>query len=219
MVLGIYGASGLGMETEGLVEKIFLNEPVPRWEDVVFIDDDEEKMGTTLVDREVITFKEAIKRYTIHGIEFVISLGEPALKDKVFAKLEEHGALQTNIIDPALRIPKSVEMGKSCIIRSTPPPCAKLGNCVLLQGMACMGHNLVAGDNVTISSLAFVGGDVTIGKNTYIAPSSTIRNDVKIGENAIVGMGAVVTKDVPDRAVVYGNPAKIMRYNDSGTVF
>ena len=82
-----------------------------------------------------------------------------------------------------------------------------------------MGHDLKVGDNVVISSLSFIGGDVTIGRNTYIGPSSCIRNGLHIGENAIIGMGSVVTKDVPDNAVVYGNPAKVKRYNEKGCVF
>ena len=36
-----------------------------------------------------------------------------------------------------------------------------------------------------------------------------------IGENAVVGAGAVVTKDVPDNAVVVGNPAKVIKYLDA----
>lgn len=220
MVLGIYGASGLGAETEGLAKNINESSPLPRWKEIIFVDDDLEKQGTTLVDREVLTFEQAVEKYGIHGIEFILAFGESTIRDKVFAKVSERGGQFTNLVDPTItQFPKSVEIGKSCIIRSAPPPCAKLGNCVLLQGTAVMGHHLNAGDNVTISSLAFVGGCVTIGRNTYIAPGALIRNDVKIGENAIVGMGAVVTKDVPDRAVVYGNPAKIMRYNDSGTIF
>jgi acetyltransferase-like isoleucine patch superfamily enzyme len=34
---------------------------------------------------------------------------------------------------------------------------------------------------------------------------------VVIGEEAFVGAGAVVTKDVPERAVVVGNPARVLR--------
>ena len=34
----------------------------------------------------------------------------------------------------------------------------------------------------------------------------------KIGCNAIVGAGSVVTQDVPDNAIVGGNPARVLRY-------
>ena len=46
----------------------------------------------------------------------------------------------------------------------------------------------------------------SIGANATILPGITV------GEKAMVGAGAVVTKDVPDYAVVVGNPAKIIRY-------
>ena len=40
-----------------------------------------------------------------------------------------------------------------------------------------------------------------------IGANATIICGVTVGYNALVGAGAVVTKDVPDNAVVYGNPA------------
>ena len=43
----------------------------------------------------------------------------------------------------------------------------------------------------------------------------TILPGVTIGENAVVGAGAVVTKDVPNNAVVVGNPARVIRYLDA----
>lgn len=45
-----------------------------------------------------------------------------------------------------------------------------------------------------------------------IGSNATIMCGVKIGEDAVVGAGAVVTKDVPPRAVVVGNPARLLRY-------
>ncbi len=47
--------------------------------------------------------------------------------------------------------------------------------------------------------------DVWIGERAIILPGVTI------GRGAIVGAGAVVTNDVPDYAVVAGNPAKVVR--------
>jgi len=50
-----------------------------------------------------------------------------------------------------------------------------------------------------------------VKKGASIGTSVTILCGITIGENAIVGAGSVVTKDVPDNAVVAGNPARILR--------
>ena len=50
-----------------------------------------------------------------------------------------------------------------------------------------------------------------VKQGASIGSGATILSNVTIGENAMVGAGSVVTKDVPDNAVVVGNPAKIRR--------
>ena len=166
-------------------------------------------------------FQQAIEQYGLDGIEFIMAIGEPAVKDVVFEKVNNAGAHVTNLIFPDFIMPRGTTYGKGLVVHKASglPPCSEFGNNVLIQGKAVMGHDLKVGDNVVISSLAFIGGNTTIGRNTYIAPGSLLRNGINIGENAIVGMGAVVTKDVPDNAVVVGNPAKIIRYNDKSRVF
>lgn len=54
-----------------------------------------------------------------------------------------------------------------------------------------------------------IGNDVWIGSNVFI------RSGVDIGNGAVVGANAVVVKDVPDYAIVAGNPAKVIRYRFS----
>jgi acetyltransferase-like isoleucine patch superfamily enzyme len=49
---------------------------------------------------------------------------------------------------------------------------------------------------------------VNMKKYAIIGANSTILPGVIIGEHALVGAGSVVTKDVPDKSVVVGNPAK-----------
>ena len=53
---------------------------------------------------------------------------------------------------------------------------------------------------------------VTIGNDVWIGGRVIILPGVHIGQGAIIGAGAVVTKDVPDYAVVGGNPARILKY-------
>ena len=50
-----------------------------------------------------------------------------------------------------------------------------------------------------------------IGRGAKIGANATILPGVSIGENALVGAGSVVTKDVPERAVVVGNPARVIK--------
>jgi acetyltransferase-like isoleucine patch superfamily enzyme len=44
-----------------------------------------------------------------------------------------------------------------------------------------------------------------------VGGGATLCPGVVIGEEAFVGAGAVVTKDVPDRVMVVGNPARVLR--------
>lgn len=51
-----------------------------------------------------------------------------------------------------------------------------------------------------------------VKQGASIGSGSTILSKVTIGEYAIVGAGSVVTKDIPARAIVAGNPAKVLRF-------
>lgn len=51
-----------------------------------------------------------------------------------------------------------------------------------------------------------------IGNDVWIGLNAIIKRGVKIGNGAIIAAGAVVVKDVPDYAIVGGNPAKVIKY-------
>jgi acetyltransferase-like isoleucine patch superfamily enzyme len=53
-----------------------------------------------------------------------------------------------------------------------------------------------------------------VKRRASIGTGSTILCGLTIGENAIVGAGSVVTRDVPDNAVVAGDPARFIRWID-----
>ena len=51
---------------------------------------------------------------------------------------------------------------------------------------------------------------VEIGKDVWIGASVCITDGVTIGDHAVIGMGSVVTKDVPEYAIMAGNPAQVI---------
>lgn len=68
------------------------------------------------------------------------------------------------------------------------------------------------GQNVDYSNI--ISKPVIIKEGAWIGFNAIIMKGVTIGKGAIIGAGSVVTKDVPDFAVVAGNPAQIIKYTD-----
>ena len=107
----------------------------------------------------------------------------------------------------------------------------KIGkNVIIMNGFQCMSAGgLTIEDNTMISlncTIATNNHDmydryvitckpVHIKRNVWIGVNVTILPGVTVGENAVIGAGAVVTKDVPDNAVVVGNPARVIKYLDA----
>lgn len=59
-------------------------------------------------------------------------------------------------------------------------------------------------------ALEFVRAAPRVLRAARVGGGSILLPGVTIGENALVGAGSIVTRDVPDRAIVAGNPARIV---------
>lgn len=57
---------------------------------------------------------------------------------------------------------------------------------------------------------------ITIGDDVWIGANAVVVDGVTIGRGAVIAAGAVVSKDVPEKAIVGGVPAKVLRFRGRG---
>lgn len=86
----------------------------------------------------------------------------------------------------------------------------KIGRHVIINTNASVDHECQIGDFVHISPQAAIAGNVSVAEGTQIGIGACVIQGVNIGKWATIGAGTVILKDVPDYAVVVGNPGRII---------
>ena len=145
-------------------------------------------------------------------------------------------------------IQKGARIGTHCVLGQN----VNVGNNVVIGDHVKIQNNVSIYEGVTLEDYVFCGPSVVFtnisdprskypqaGSDFYkktivqegasLGANSTIICGLRIGRYAFVGAGAVVTKDVPDYALVIGNPARIkgwvseagkrLEFNDEGIAF
>ena len=214
-VLGIWGAGGLGREVLELAK--IINNRDKRWDSFVFIVD-----GVAVSEvngAKVIEYEDAKKKFD--GLEVIIGIGEPAIREEKFNLLKDDGIATPSLIHPDVHVPDTVKIGEGtviqygCFISSD----ITIGDNVFVQPQCNIGHDDELADGCIISGFGNLAGNVSIGKYTYIGLSVAVKERVNIGNYSIVGMGSIVYKDIPDEMIALGNPARPIAGNTDRIVF
>jgi virginiamycin A acetyltransferase len=98
-------------------------------------------------------------------------------------------------------------------------------------GLATIGDDVITGSHVTILSGRAQHGFADLGRpmrlqhgekqrllvasNVWIGAQTVVMADVK--EGTVIGAGSIVTKTFPSRAIIAGNPARVLRLRDDGS--
>lgn len=132
-------------------------------------------------------------------------LGDNA-KLKFDGRFAMHGHSSIMVHDGAV-----LEIGNNTYLNGGSIECShyiSIGNdCAIADGVRIM-------DNSCHTAPSSAGGGITkIGNKVWIATGAMILPGTTIGDGAIVAAGAVVTKDVPERCMVAGVPAKKVKEN------
>jgi len=149
-----------------------------------------------------------------NGLRWIICIGNNLVRKKL--ALEIGGDFASAIHPSANLSPRSLIGHGSVVMASVTVNCdAVIGSHVILNTNCSIDHDCKVEDYVHISPNAALAGNVSIGEGTQVGIGASIIQGIKIGKWATIGAGAVIIEDIPDYAVVVGNPGKIIKYNQS----
>ena len=145
-------------------------------------------------------------------------------------KRPKHSIIKKSRFAPSSRIYDQVNLYGCTVGKNT-----KIDAFVYVEEGVTIGDNckirpfVFIPTGVTIEDNVFIGPSVTFTNDKYpkahgewklletrvkkfasIGARSVINPGVTIGENALIGAGSVVTRDIPDYAVAFGNPARVV---------
>ena len=148
--------------------------------------------------------------------------------------IHPHSDVQSKNIGKGTRIWQYVVILEQAVIGTNCNICAHtlIENDVLIGNNVTVKSGVYIWDGIVIEDDVFIGPCVAFANDKYprskqypdtfaktivkkgasIGANATILPSVTLGENCMIGAGSVVTRDVPENAVVVGNPAKIIRY-------
>ena len=145
--------------------------------------------------------------------EVVLAIGKNNIRYNLAKKLKHHFCsplIHTSAVvsEDAILGKGSVVMAQAVINSST-----EIGEHCIINSGAMVEHDVYIEDFVHISPGTTITGNVKIGIGTQVGAGATIIPEIEIGKWVTIGAGAVVIENIPDYAVVVGNPAKVIKFN------
>ena len=143
----------------------------------------------------------------------VMTIGQPALKRKLYHYLSERGFRFKSLVHPSAVVADNIVLEEGAIICPlvNVSPNVTLGRLSYVNFCCGIGHDAQIGDFVQINPGVQIGGFARIGDASLVGSGATIRDGVTVGDEVVVGSGSVVLAKIRSQSTVLGNPAKRMR--------
>lgn len=176
------------------------------------LDDDRGKMGQKLLGVPILgptyDFAELARKKDIDGA--ALAIGDNYIRDEKFRQVREAGLRPVNVIHPAARVSRFVDMGEGVVILAgaVVNPGTVIADNVCINTSASVDHDNWLGRSSHIFPNATLTGGVRVGEFSYIGSGAVVNPYLTIGRCSVVGAGAVVTRDVAEGVTVVGVPAR-----------
>lgn len=180
-----------------------------------FYDDDLTKIGEKCGNIVVKDTISNLLSLELRDQQYVIAIGNNLIRSRIAKKLKEKGAFLITLIHPRAELCTSSKIGEGCIIHANSFVWSKcvIDSFSIISPGVVIAHHTKIGECSFVSAGSNVGAGIEVNELSFIGIGSTLMTGVKtIGRNSYIGAGSVIIKDVPDNAVVVGNPGRIIKY-------
>lgn len=185
-------------------------------EDIVFFDNINQDLPSKLYNRfKILRSFEEVKIYLSQTEDksFILGLGNPLLRKKLFEQFTQIGAQPVSIISKNTDIGSfevNIKVGATILSGVKISNSVEIGIGCLIYYNSIVTHDCIIGDFVEVAPNVIILGRSSIGDNSSLGASSVILPDITIGSNVIVGAGTVVLNDVPNNSTIVGVPGRIL---------
>ncbi len=202
----VYGGGGHG--------KVIMDIIRSQWGDAAIkgvLDDDPAKKGETFYGHKIVGSLSDLKEDS--EVSFIIAIGDNAVRAEKAMLLAGLNKPFITLIHPSAIVAPSAKIGVGTVIMPgvIVNADAVIGNHCIVNTGAVIEHDCVVRDFSHIAPNTVLTGGVQVGAFTLIGSNSVVVPYKKVGDHCLVGAGSVVTKNIPDFALVRGNPARVIK--------
>ena len=207
----IIGAGGFGREVLWTINDC--NKNGKKYSVLGFVDDDQTIQNSIIDGCKVLGGLEWIENNYKKSMSCIIAIGDTNRKKEIEKKLKKIEPSYATIIHPSVISSKSIIIGEGTIIQAGVILTINItiGKHVHINIDSTVGHDSIIENFVTINPGVHINGKTIIRNSAYIGTGAVMKQEVEIGKESVIGAGSVVLKNVPEKSLYAGVPAKLKR--------
>ena len=163
----------------------------------------------------IISFNEALNREECF---LAIAVGDNFSRAKVASNYLQHFTQSRfpSLVHPSSVVDPSCEVAYGSVVMplAVIGPKTRVGAFCIINTKASLDHDCDMRDYASLAPGTTLSGGVTIGSRSAICVGASVRHNTSIGEDVVVGANSYVHKSLPDNALAWGTPARVVLTRD-----